>query len=82
VAGGVAAITSYLIVVSPLRYVVLGLGSVALAALVIGLFLLDWGPVEALGEGGMERWVAYPVVLWLVGFGGYLAADPPRVRAG
>ena len=25
-----------------------------------------------LGDGGIERWVAYPVVLWLVAFGGNL----------
>ena len=29
--------------------------------------------VDELGDGGIERWVAYPVVLWLVAFGGYLA---------
>lgn len=23
------------------------------------------------GSGGTERWVAYPIVIWLIGFGGY-----------
>ena len=27
--------------------------------------------VRAVGVGGAERWVAYPVILWLMGFGGY-----------
>jgi hypothetical protein len=31
----------------------------------------------------VERWVVYPVVLWLVGFGGFLGAsrrqEPPSV---
>ena len=25
-----------------------------------------------LGKGGMERMIAYPALLWAVGFGGYL----------
>jgi len=25
-----------------------------------------------LGGGGVERWVAYPIVIWLIGFGEYL----------
>lgn len=25
-----------------------------------------------IGIGGTERWVAYPIMLWLTGFGGYL----------
>jgi hypothetical protein len=29
-----------------------------------------------LGLGGIERFVAYPVVLWLLAFGGYLLAGP------
>jgi hypothetical membrane protein len=74
IAGGVAAVCSYKIVSSPIRYVFVVLGSVALAALLLGLFLIEWGPVAELGEGGIERWVAYPVVLWLVGIGAYLAA--------
>jgi hypothetical protein len=31
-----------------------------------------------LGEGGIERWIAYPTVLWLVAFGGYLLAVGPE----
>jgi hypothetical protein len=39
--------------------------------------------VAALGEGGIERWNSYPIVLWLVAFGSHLivtgAAEPePR----
>jgi len=47
-----------------------------LAATVLGELFRDWGPVARLGEGGIERWMVYPVVLWLVAFGGYLLADP------
>jgi len=36
------------------------------------LTVADWSPVASLGEGGVERWVAYPVVLWTVSFGSSL----------
>ena len=82
VCGGVAAILSYKASASPMRYVVVSLGAIALLMLVLailgapqpdGMGLLgNGGPVAALGPGGMERWVAYPVVLWLTAFGGYL----------
>lgn len=78
-AGGIAAIASARTVASPLRYVFAGSGAVALAALAIGIVLLDWGPVAELGEGGIERWVAYPVVLWLVGYGSQLTCAKSTV---
>ena len=31
-----------------------------------------------LGVGGMQRMVLYPVLIWLVGFGGYLMAHPDK----
>jgi hypothetical membrane protein len=82
VSGGVAAILSYKVSVSPLRYIVVALGATALLMLVLGIvgapqpdgmgLLGNAGPIAALGAGGVERWVAYPVVLWLTVFGGYL----------
>jgi hypothetical membrane protein len=82
VSGGVAAILSYKASDSPLRYIVVALGATALLMLVLGILgapqpdgmglFGDAGPIAALGSGGMERWVAYPVVLWLSAFGGYL----------
>jgi hypothetical membrane protein len=76
-AGGIAALVSARVVRGPLRSVSTVLGTIALAALVLGTFLIDWAPVAALGLGGIERWVAYPVVLWMVAFGGYLTAGVP-----
>jgi hypothetical protein len=32
----------------------------------------DSSPVSGLGMGGVERWVAYPTLLWTVGLGGHL----------
>lgn len=47
------------------------LGGTTLASLL--LFVL--GSYLGLGPGGMERMVVYPVILWGVGFGGYLMAS-------
>jgi hypothetical protein len=37
----------------------------------------SWAPMVELGEGGLERWIVYPIVLWLVAFGSYLLAIAP-----
>ena len=57
------------------------LGVVALAATAMGVLFLEWAPVVALGEGGIERWIIYPIVLWLVAFGSYLLAVAACQRA-
>jgi hypothetical membrane protein len=65
--GSIAAIMSRKILGVPLRYFAVALGSIALLATVFGLESLeDWGPQAAIGLGGVERWIAYPVLLWLV----------------
>ncbi|MFO7668428.1 MAG: DUF998 domain-containing protein [Bacteroidales bacterium] len=67
ISGGTAAITSYRIVRPPLRYVFIGLGMISL------VFLFTYKAfIPALGVGGAERWVFYPIVFWLTGLGGYL----------
>jgi hypothetical membrane protein len=73
VAGGVGAILTATLHRRVLRLFHTGLGIVALTALVVGVFLLSWSPVARLGEGGVERWVVYPVVLWVVTLGAALA---------
>jgi hypothetical membrane protein len=79
-AGSAAAILSWRVQASPLRYVSLLLGTAALLSLVVGIFLLDWAPAARLGEGGVERWVAYPVVVWMVSYGASLASGSPVGR--
>ena len=67
--GSLAAITSYGLIRRPLKYasVILGLfGLVAQALMFSGMTL-------GLGVGGMERMIAYPLLLWGLGFGGNLA---------
>ena len=77
--GAVAAIASYRLVRSPFRYVAVLLGAIALMTLVIWTFGASQ-PVGFLGSGGIERWVVYPVTMWLAGFAGYLLGEPPRER--
>jgi hypothetical membrane protein len=71
---GIAAILSARVQMPPFSYVSIGLGVVILAALLVGLFGEGSWFFDELGDGGVERWIAYPAVLWLVAFGGYLMA--------
>jgi hypothetical protein len=75
-AGSFAAMLSWKVLRGPLRYLSVVLGAVALVSLVIGIFLLDWAPAARLGEGGVQRWIAYPVLLWMVAFGAWLTSRP------
>jgi hypothetical membrane protein len=69
---GVAALVAARSQSAPASYVSTALGTATLASMALGYFLLDWGPVAELGDGGIERWIAYPAVLWLAVFGGTL----------
>lgn len=75
--GGVVAIFSFRVIPSPFRYLGVGLGSIAL----LFLFTSNWF-IPILGSGGTERWVAYPIVLWLIGFGGYLLGWSSKTKLG
>ncbi|CAG1001962.1 MAG: hypothetical protein MPEBLZ_04235 [Candidatus Methanoperedens nitroreducens] len=66
-----SAIAARNFVKPPFNFFSVFLGFVCLAALV--LFGLEFYP--GLGPGGMERMIAYPVLLWAIGFGGYLMHD-------
>ncbi len=65
--GSVAAIMSRKIMDVPMRYFGVVLGSIALIGTVFGLeSLANWGPQATIGIDGVERWIAYPILLWLV----------------
>jgi len=66
--GGLSAITAFTILMPLFRYLSVFLGIMTLIALALLLSSQDLG----LGPGGMERMVIYPVVLWALGFSGYL----------
>jgi hypothetical membrane protein len=75
--GGLSAIASYRLQKSPLSYFAVSLGVmtlVALALFISGIYL-------GLGNGGMERMIAYPALLWAVGFSGHLLAYTKETRA-
>lgn len=65
--GGLSAIYSFRLIKSPLKYMALLFGVICLFFLFTSNMFMP-----LLGGGGVERWVAYPVVLWFLGFGGYL----------
>lgn len=72
-AGGIAAVLASRIAAPPFRYALMLLGAINLVSLLSYFLLGDANPFWALGVGGAERWVAYPILLWAMGFGGYLA---------
>ena len=65
---GLSAIMSYKLQKQPFSYFSVILGVVVLLALV----LFASGTFLGLGKGGMERMIAYPALLWAIGFGGHL----------
>jgi hypothetical membrane protein len=70
VGGSAAAITSRKVLDPPGSYVAVALGAIALIATALGLdAFADMWPQTAIGIGGVERWIAYPVLLWMVLFG-------------
>jgi peptidoglycan/LPS O-acetylase OafA/YrhL len=71
--GGLAALLSAGSQPGPPRLVHRVLGALTLGALVGYTVLRDTPPMQALGEGGAERLVVYPVVLFLVVLGTALA---------
>ena len=73
ISGGIAAVTSASVARPPFRYVIRALGTVNLVLLASYFVQGDASPLWILGVGGAERWVAYPILLYLMGFGGYLA---------
>ena len=70
--GGLAAIISYRVQKFPMNYFSVILGGIALLDLLLYYILGQGSPFWPLGIGGLERWVAYPILLWGIGFGGYL----------
>ena len=70
ICGGIAAILSARVFRTPWAWFSILLGIITLAALV----LLGAKIYLGLAEGGMERMIAYPFIIWALGTGGYLMA--------
>ena len=71
------------IVSGPMRVISLLAGAIGLVFVVL-MAVGDSGTVAAfgpIGHGGTERMIVYPVMLWMLAFGGYLMADRDDQRA-
>lgn len=75
--GGVAAIVTSKFVKPPFSLITILLGSISLVFLFLGLIFPQF-IVPILGKGGTERWVAFPIILWLTSFGGYLMSNSTK----
>ena len=75
VSGGLVSLAAWRVVKPPFSWFSVILGIITLGTL--GSFYLPGSssPFMILGPGGLERWVAYPVVLWITGYGGYLMSE-------
>ena len=72
VCGGLSAISLITVEKSVFNYMSVAMGSMSLTA----LLLFIGGNYLGIEPGGMERMIAYPVLLWAIGFGGYLIGLP------
>ncbi len=72
------AIAAFRVTSGPFRLMSVAVGLLSLAALVAAELGGDSPVVKSIGIGGTERWVVFPIILWLVFFGGYLLAPGHR----
>lgn len=73
--GGLSAIAFYKVEKTPFNWLSAALGTMGLVALV--LFGSD--NYLGLGAGGMERMIAYPILLWGAGLGGHLIGSSEKM---
>ena len=69
-----SAIFSCALIKYPFNIIAVLLGLMSLLALIFYIGKLYLG----LGVGGMERMIVYPVLIWMIGFGGFLIALPEK----
>jgi hypothetical membrane protein len=72
--GGLSAIAFYKVEKTPFNWLSAVLGTMGLVALV----LFGSGKYSGLGAGGMERMIAYPILLWGAGLGGHLIGSSEK----
>src|SRR4029079_15804777 len=74
----VLAIGTAAVVSGPMRFIAFARGTAGVVFFVL-MLMGDGGNAAAfgvIGHGGTERMIVYPVMLWMLGFGGYLMATP------
>jgi hypothetical membrane protein len=69
--GGIGAVGAYRYTKPPFNVISVVLGVASLTASALFFITYNMGSL-GLGIGGMERMIAYPTLLWIIGLGGYL----------
>lgn len=81
--GGITVVLSSQVVSRPFSVLCGLFGGISLLVLIsvffYGLVIGSPSPLEFLGSGGIERWVAYPLIVWVPAFGGYLLGDAGKI---
>lgn len=72
ISGGLTLVLSARVVSRPFAFISAALGVLSLLVLASAIVLDTASPLLVMGRGGVERWVVYPILLWILGFGGYL----------
>lgn len=79
VTSSLSAIAAYRLLGKPFAYISAVIGAFSLIVLIFAMFSggqsLFW---QVFGRGGEERFIAYPVLMWTIGFGGYLMGASSR----
>jgi hypothetical membrane protein len=84
ISGGITVILSSKVVARPFSYLCVVFGGISLGFLVSVLAFELAGlehPLQFLGSGGIERWVVYPLLIWILAFGGYLLSQTADEQA-
>ena len=71
---GLSAISSCRLIKYPFNIIVILLGLVSVLAMILFMENIYVG----LGVGGMERMIVYPILIWMIGLGGFLIAFPEK----
>ena len=80
VCSALTAIMAFKVTSAPFRFISLSVGLVSLTALLVGLLGADTPVAKSIGLGGVERWVVFPIIVWLALFGGYILASTQRMQ--
>ncbi|MSQ22634.1 MAG: DUF998 domain-containing protein [Dehalococcoidia bacterium] len=70
--GGLSGIVAARVQHGVFRYISAAMGAVVLVSVAVSLWDEATPMYRVLGSGGIERWIVYPILLWLVAYGAYL----------
>jgi len=74
------AIVVFKVTSAPFRFMSLLVGLLSLIALFVGLLGEDSPVAKLIGLGGVERWVVFPIIVWLALFGGHILGSTQRMQ--